>query len=159
MICESGKVVAIDQQRIWVETFQTSSCTACSAKVGCGTKVLNSLFSGKRHYVEVGHNDQLPAVKLYDEVEIAIPENIMLSSSFWVYLLPLVFMLAGAFLGNSFHSSDLGSISGAALGLIAAGIVIKTHAVFYRHDPRFQPVIHRVLRSNHAISEAIISKA
>ncbi len=159
MICESGKVIAIEQDIAWVETFQTSSCTACSAKAGCGTGVLNSIFAGKRHYVKVSLKQHSQAIHLHDEVELSIPDHIMLKSSFWVYLLPLALMIAGALIGLEFQSNDAGSILGAVSGLILSGLILRAHAVLHQHDARFQPTLHRIIRPESTSNSAIIAQA
>lgn len=149
MICESGRVVSIESDWVWVETHQTTSCQSCSAKSGCGQSLINSVFSGKRHYIKVAANGIKDTVHLHDEVEIAIPEHVMLKGSFIMYLLPLVFLIAGAVVGEHFTvgKGDLGAISGAIAGFCMAAVFIRWHSNKNSANPAYQPVLHRIVRS------------
>ncbi len=149
MICESGRVVSIENNWVWVETHQTTTCKSCSAKSGCGQGLINSVFSGKRHYVKVSANGIKDTVNLHDEVEIAIPENVMLRSSFLMYFLPLILLILGAIAGEQFiiGRGDLGAISGSFFGFSLAVIFIRWHSNKNSSNPAYQPVLHRIVRS------------
>ncbi len=155
MICESGRVVSIENEWVWVETLQTTSCKSCSAKSGCGQGLINSVFSGKRHYIKVAANGIQEPVSLNDVVEIAIPENVMLRGSFLMYLLPLAALIAGAIMGEHFviGQGDLGSISGAIAGFSLAAVFIRWHSHKNSDNPAYQPVLHRI------VSPATLSSA
>lgn len=149
MIFESGYVVSIDDDCVWVETRQTSACSGCSAKVGCGQGFLDSVFSGKRHYVKVALENFKEKIAINDQVEIAIPEHIMLLGSFWVYLLPLILMIAGAVLAQNWaqETGDIYSIIGAGVGLVVAGLMLRWHSLRHQANPKYQPVLHRIIKS------------
>ena len=68
MICEAGRVAAIDGQWAMVETFQVSACKSCSAKAGCGQSVLGSIFSGKRHLVRVAVGEFADKLKVVEKI-------------------------------------------------------------------------------------------
>jgi len=40
MLRESGRVVAIESDAVWVETIRSSLCGSCAAKAGCGQDYL-----------------------------------------------------------------------------------------------------------------------
>ena len=52
MIVETGTVVAIESDGLWVETIQKTACEACVAQKGCGTRVLSKL-TGKTNRIRV----------------------------------------------------------------------------------------------------------
>ncbi len=52
MIVETGTVVAIESDSLWVETIQKTACEACVAQKGCGTRVLSKL-TGKTNRIRV----------------------------------------------------------------------------------------------------------
>lgn len=149
MICEAGRVVSIESDWVWVETLQTTSCKSCSAKSGCGQGLINSVFSGKRHYIKVSASSIKDTVHLHDEVEIAIPENVMLRGSFLMYLLPLAMLIAGAMAGQQFiaDKGDVGAIAGAIAGFAIAAVFIRWHSYKNNANPAYQPVLHRIVRS------------
>lgn len=147
-LCESGQVVAIEKDWVWVDTHQTGSCQSCAAKAGCGQGLLSSFFSGKRHLIRVAINSIDEPVQLYDQVEIAIPEHALLLGSFWLYLLPLLLLMTGAVAGNYLGNAqgDLYSILGAASGFLLALFMVRGYSYLHRVDSAYQPVLHRILR-------------
>ncbi|NRB37501.1 MAG: SoxR reducing system RseC family protein [Pseudomonadales bacterium] len=150
MICETGRVTAIEGSWVLVETFQISSCKSCSAKAGCGQSVLGSVFSGKRHQVRVSIGDFSEQLKINDQVELAIDDDIMLRSSVMVYLLPLFAMIVGAVAGPgifTFLSGDMPALLGAAAGFILACLALRAFSVANADNPKYQPVLHKILSS------------
>lgn len=148
MMLENGRVVAVDGHRVWVETRQNSACGACVAKAGCGQGVLNGLFSGKRHFIQVDSRHLAAPIQVHDEVELAIDEHVMLKGSFWVYVLPLLLMIGGAVLAQSWWPSagDASAISGAVAGFVGGLALLRLHALVQRNNPAYRPVLHRVVR-------------
>lgn len=45
MLTETGRVIAIDDDGVWVETLKQSACHQCKARKGCGQKLLASTFA------------------------------------------------------------------------------------------------------------------
>jgi len=117
MITETGRVVAIRGGKAWVQTIRASACESCSARSGCGQRVLASASGGRANQILV--NNHLQAC-VGDEVTVAIDESALLSASLLVYALPLLLMLLGAVLGQYWvPSQDAGAIAGAVAGLVA----------------------------------------
>lgn len=122
MITESGKVVAVNGDKVWVQTIRTSACESCSARHGCGQRALASVSSGRANQVLVANS---LGARVGDEVTVAIDESALLGASLLVYALPLVLMVAGAVLGHQLSAgsdgaSMLGAVTGLALGFLAA---------------------------------------
>ena len=40
MLTETGRVVAVDDDGLWVETVRRSTCNACGVRQGCGHGLL-----------------------------------------------------------------------------------------------------------------------
>lgn len=169
MNCELGRVVAIEAEKAWVETIQNSTCTTCSAKSGCGQRLLNSVFKGKRHLVEVSLKDFPETVYLYDTVELTVDENVLLRGAFWVYLVPLICIIAGALFGQQWvavdtslfptqKASELPVIFGALSGLAIGFGILALHHKIQRFNPRYQPRLHKVVGQNSLQSEAVVFK-
>lgn len=156
MNTESGKVVATDDTWVWVETIQNSACTACSAKSACGQHLLNSIFQSKRHYVKTSKAASDVDVQLHDTVELSIAEHVLLKSAFWLYIMPLVLIMAGALLANHWFASIgefytlFGAMIGFAFGLMLAAWQHRRQ----QHNPAFQPVISKVLSPAQSIQLA-----
>ncbi len=139
MILETGTVVAVESDGLWVETIQKTACEACVAKKGCGTRVLSKL-TGKTNRIRVLLNQQ-PADRLSigQDVTIAIPEDVIVKGSMLVYMLPVVCALAGAWAFGS--AGDLLSILGAFSGLLFGGLVVSLRSKKTRNDSRLNPVL------------------
>jgi len=82
MISESGKVVGVDGDRVWVQTIRNSACQSCSARQGCGQRVLASATGGRANQIRV--LNRLNA-QVGDDVTLAIEETALLRASLLVY--------------------------------------------------------------------------
>ena len=123
MITETGRVVAAEADKVWVQTIRQSACQSCSARQGCGQRVLASVSGGKANQVLV--NNTL-GVQVGDEVTLAIAESALLAASLWVYALPLVLLVVGAVLAQWLApESEPIAIAGAALGLVMGFAVAR----------------------------------
>jgi len=149
MICEQGKVVAIEDGKAFVEVIQQSSCQACSANKACGTKVIKGLFQAKRHYLKLSFAHLAESPKIGDAVEIEINESALLLSSLMVYILPLIGMLSGALAFDALWQAALGDIAailGAGLGFVTALAVARVYAWTQADNAIFLPKLQRVLK-------------
>lgn len=148
---ETGRVVALEADGLWVETIRRSTCGACSVQKGCGHGLINRMSDGKRGYIRVLPGDQdIGKYKLDDNVLISIPEEVVLRGSFVAYLVPLAGMLAGAFLASGWLPAygDLSASLGAIGGLILGFSLVRWHGASHRHDPDFQPVLQGAVTSS-----------
>lgn len=142
MIEEQARVIAVRDERVWVEAVKQSACGSCSARGGCGTSVLGKVLGVKSVRVEV-NPDQVRNLKAGDQVWIAIEEADLVQGTLWLYGLPLLLMLAGALLGTLLAAqlgvhADLAAVVAAAIGLGLALLFLRQ-----RLQPRALP---RVLR-------------
>ncbi|MDX1754475.1 MAG: SoxR reducing system RseC family protein [Marinobacter sp.] len=118
MITETGKVVAQEGDKVWVQTIRQSACQSCSARQGCGQRVLASVSGGKANQVLVANH---LGARVGDEVTVAIAESALLGASLLIYALPLALFVLGAMLGHwaapeSEGVAILGSLAGLAAG-------------------------------------------
>ena len=143
MLTETGRVVAVDRESLWVETLQQSTCGSCSARKGCGHGLLSQMGSTRRNRLRVLLGDSPAAqFKLDDQVTIAIPEQVILHSSFVVYMLPLLCMLTlAAGMGQLFptQAPDLMTAAGAIAGFVLGITLVRLHAWRHRDDIELQP--------------------
>lgn len=122
MITETGKVVAINGDRAWVQTIRTSACESCSARHGCGQRALAGVSGGRANQVMVANS---LGARVGDEVTVAIDESALLGASLLVYALPLLLMVAGSVLGHQLSAGHdgiamLGAATGLTLGFLVA---------------------------------------
>lgn len=144
MLVETGRVVAVETDGVWVETIRRSTCGSCAAQKGCGHGIVNRLSEGRSSLVRALPGRLSPAdCAVDDEVEISIPEEVILKGSLVVYILPLLTLLAGATLGayalpgGGDGAAALGAVAGFAIGYL----LVRWHAHVHRDDTRLQPVL------------------
>ncbi|MFT5484232.1 MAG: sigma-E factor negative regulatory protein RseC [Halieaceae bacterium] len=146
MLVETGRVAAIEPEGLWVETMRRSTCGSCEVKQGCGHGIMNELSQKRRNYTWVPlQGESAGNFSLNDDVDIGLPEDVLLFGSFVVYIVPILSMLLIALLGQAAFASILGMDQGAAVGAVAGflgGVVIvRWHARSTRFDTRTQPVL------------------
>ncbi|RLT88474.1 MULTISPECIES: SoxR reducing system RseC family protein [unclassified Ketobacter] len=139
MIEETGRVVAKDPGLAWVETLRQSACDSCSAKSGCGHSALAKLGQNAIHMQAVCEID----VTIGDQVVVGVPEEIMVKSSILAYLMPLLTMMVGVLLADSFWGQDLLTALAGIIGLALGFVILRWHFHRNRHDERYQPVVLR----------------
>lgn len=145
MIVEKGWVTAVEGDALWVETIQRSTCDSCSAKKGCGQRVLAQLAGHTaqlRVSVPPGHQR---IFSCGDTVEIGIAEHAVVATSVLAYLLPLVVALlcgAAAELGFSGTVWQTPLVVLAALvGLFGAALIVRAQTRRWAGDCRFVPIL------------------
>lgn len=149
MLIETGRVVAVETDAVWVETIRRSTCGGCAARQGCGHGLLNRIGDGRSGYVRALRSASGVGTEcaVDDQVRISIPEQVILRGSAVVYLLPLICMLAGAALtARAFpQASEALAAVAAALGLGLGFALVRWHAWRHRHDRNMQPTLLEVL--------------
>lgn len=144
MLTETGRIVALEADGLWVETIRRSTCGSCAARNGCGHGLLDRLSEGRRGYIRVLPGDRsIDEFRVNDHVLIGVPEEMILRGSFIAYVLPLLGMLAGAFAAATWlpGRGDLPALLGAAAGLLLGFLQVRWHGARHRHDTGFQPVL------------------
>jgi len=76
-----------------------------------------------------------------DEIELGIPENVVVAGSLFVYLTPLSGLVTGALTLQWWLGSELAAIAGAILGFGLGALIVRWHSFKHRYDRRVQPVI------------------
>lgn len=141
MITETGRVVAVEADSLWVETIQRSTCNSCAAEKGCGQGMI-AKWGGHTTYLRVLLAGRDPAnFQIHDQVSVGVPEAVVVRGSLFVYLLPLLCLVLGAWAGQASVGHDGASIGGALLGLLVGGALVKWRSLATRDDPNLQPVL------------------
>jgi sigma-E factor negative regulatory protein RseC len=142
MIKEFGRVVAVEADCLWVETVRKTTCNSCSVQKGCGHGLLNKYSAGRTHHVRALLGE-LPAsdFAVDDQVELGIPEQLLVNGALLVYLMPLLCMLAGAMVISHWWPGDVAAFAGATVGLLVGFALLKYHSLKSRDNARFQPLV------------------
>lgn len=151
MLKETGRVVAIDDDSVWVETINQSTCGSCAAEKGCGQSVL-AKWSAKESYLKVLLDGRDPnTVQVNDEITLGIPEDVVVKSSLLLYCLPIALMIAGALVGENVFAQEWITVLGAALGFAVGGAFVSLVSHLKRGDRRSQPVIIELIPAAQAL--------
>ena len=125
MITETGRIVAIDDDGLWVQTIRKSACASCSAQKGCGQAVLSKL-GREPGYIKVSLNgDSADSYQLDQFVQVGIGEAVLVKSTLLIYLLPLVLMLVGILISSSWFSQEWQALLGGIVGLVGGGAITR----------------------------------
>jgi len=140
VIEQRGKVVEVEDGLVWVSYVRQTACQSCKSESVCGNSYMEKWASGKITHIPALNSLTL---KTGDEVVIGIDEHAVLKASVFVYAMPILFLLAGAVVGNSLSANDLGSGVGGLLGLAAGFLGVHLHSLFHRHNSQYSPVVLR----------------
>jgi|SRR5690554_108586 len=141
MLLETGNIVAVEPDGLWVETIQSSTCGSCAARKGCGQSLLAKL-AGHTSYLWVSLAGRNPDdYQIGDEIQLGVPEEVIVNGSLLVYFLPLLSLLAATVLAHYSVGREGVTTLAAIAGLIGGGLVVRWHAYATRHDSRLQPVL------------------
>lgn len=143
MITERGVVERIVKEKAVVRVQQSSSCASCEARGAC------NIENDKPILVEVRNDLQ---ARVGDDVEISIPSRSLIKMGILVYLLPVLGLILGAYVGNAFSTpldldSNLASFLGGALALGVSFGVLKKIDRKAQKKPEYHPRMKRILIS------------
>jgi sigma-E factor negative regulatory protein RseC len=135
---ETGRVIAIKEDSLWVETIKRSTCGSCAAEKGCGQTLLQKIGANPTYLRIPFEYDSTRRYHLNDSVTIGIPNDIIVKGSLFLYLLPLTFLLALSGVAHTFSSKDFVSILAGIMGFTIGCLLIRWHSYHYRNDKRHQ---------------------
>ena len=119
MLVETGRVVALEDAAVWVETIRSSACGSCAARSGCGHRTLAGELTQDKGLVRALETESLVAAdcSVDDWVEISIPNATLSKGALLLYAAPLLFATLVALVVE-----PLGE--GAVIGGFFAGLAI-----------------------------------
>ena len=115
MLEEEGMVIGLEDGYAIIQTERGSSCDGCHAKSSC-----HSMGDAQGSIMEIRAINDMGA-KVGDRVKVAIDSIVFLKSSFLVYVLPLIVMIAGGIIGESYAKNNM---PGADADLVAGSVGI-----------------------------------
>jgi sigma-E factor negative regulatory protein RseC len=144
VIEEFGVVVAVAGDCADVRTERRGTCGGCSADGTCGTSILDR-FLGRRPVLVRARN--LAQAGVGERVVLGVAEAELLTAALAVYLVPLLGLLGGAFLGEMFRppGSDLWVLLGGACGFALALSWLRRYSAGVARGVERRPIILRRL--------------
>lgn len=119
-------VVHVQGNVALVEAKGGGGCGHCDSEKGCGSGKLSQMFCSKPRQFKV-HNEANANVG--DEVQITLPDGVLLRSSIIMYVMPLSLLLSGGMLGAHWASDtvsrDIYAAIGSLLGLVGGFVLAR----------------------------------
>lgn len=144
MIEEFAVVTQRVNENVTLEIERRTACGLCGQKRGCGNATWGKLLGHKAS--EFSAKNAIDA-NVGDSVVVGIEERAVLSSVFYLYIVPLLTMLIGAVLADTLLDNEFYVILAASLGLILGFAWVKGHLVGYgrvkKSDAKYQAVVLR----------------
>lgn len=143
MLKEKAVVISYEAGIAQVRFQPVKSCSGCGEQQGCGVSALSALTGEPTHCIF--SVPSLMPLKAGQQVEIGLPERSLFVSIFWLYVVPLIVLLASTIL-----SEKLGITEGLRLLVIIISTALSFLLVrFYSNKlhqrTAYQPVLLRVL--------------
>lgn len=123
-------IIHVQGHQALVEAKGGTGCGNCDSEKGCSGGKLSQLFCSKpRQFTVLNEAD----ARVGDEVQITLPDGVLLRSSILMYIVPLSLLLSGGMLGAHWASDTasrdgyaaLGSLFGLAGGFVLAKWISK----------------------------------
>ncbi|BFM07622.1 SoxR reducing system RseC family protein [Halioxenophilus aromaticivorans] len=141
MITETGRIVAIEDESLWVQTIRKSACAQCSARKGCGQAVL-AQFGREPGYINVSLNGQHPSDYQLDQaVEIGIAEQVIVKSTLLIYLFPLLLMMIAIGLGSAMFEAEFMALISGIAGLGLGALIVRAFFAKSAGNQSLQPIL------------------
>ena len=141
MIEEYAVVTTRVENLATLEIERRTACGLCGQKRGCGNATWGKLLGHKSQTISA---ENVIDANVGDSVVVGIDERIFLKSVFYLYIVPLLFMLLGAIFADTFFDNQLYVIVAAASGLILGFLVVKHYLVRYdktRASPNYAVIL------------------
>lgn len=144
MITEEAVIVSVENDETWIETQRKSACGQCSANKGCGTSVLSKVVGNKHSKMKAINKID---AKVGDAVVVGLNEEALLKGAYMTYLLPLLYLIVFAMVGQmistslQFESSELLIIIFAVAGFYLGLKHLKRFSQSISNNELYQPVI------------------
>jgi len=113
---------------VMLEVERRTACGLCGQKRGCGNATWGKLLG---HQSQAFLAKNIIDVKVGDSVVVGIDEKIMLSTVFYLYLVPLISMIVAALAADQLFEHDLWVALFAAFGLVLGFLWVKGHLTAY----------------------------
>lgn len=119
-------VVHVQKDEASVQVL-SSGCGHCSSEGGCGSGTISKLFcSNKPRHFRVFNKAH---AKVGDEVQVSLPDGVLLRGTMKMYVVPLILLLVGGIFGGSLASDpgshDAYAVAGSVIGLLLGFLLAK----------------------------------
>ena len=144
MITERGVIDKISGRKAIIRIQKSSACSSCESRDSCDVHGGNPMEIEVENRLKAGEGDR---------VEVSIPSGAFLALSLYVYFIPIVVLIGGAYVGGTFLAPGLGLNStpcSIVLGFLSMGITFlllrrfdKTPGATRKYRPKMTRIITR----------------
>ena len=144
MITERGVIDKISGRKATVQIQKSSACSSCESRDSCDVHGGNPMEIEVDNHLKAGEGDR---------VEVSVPSGTFLALSLYVYFIPVVALIAGAYVGGTFLAPGLGLSAtpcSIVFGFLAMGITFlllrlydKTPGANRKYRPRMTRIVTR----------------
>jgi sigma-E factor negative regulatory protein RseC len=138
MIKEWATVISWGDGVAKVSCDVKTSCSSCSSRAGCGSRVLNKLGPQTEHTLTVPSAEPLVVGQ---KVELGISEGSLLTSAVLVYMTPLLGLFVMAAVFQLLFGSDVAAFAGGVLGGVGGFLIARGLSPKLASREAWQPVI------------------
>jgi sigma-E factor negative regulatory protein RseC len=120
-------VIQVMGEEASVQPLSTGGCGHCDSEGGCGSGTLTKLFCSSKPRSFIVRNEA--GARVGDEVQVSIPDGVLLRGAVKMYVLPLILLLVGGIAGVSLAGvavmRDAYAAAGAGIGLLFGFILAR----------------------------------
>jgi sigma-E factor negative regulatory protein RseC len=141
MINETTTVISVEQEGLWVEGIRQSACGSCAANAGCGHSLLTQVV-GKPPLLKVLlRPGDRSGYHVGQQVEISIPEAVVVRGSLLLYLCPLICMIVFAWIVHLLAEREGMTVFSAFVGLAVGGLIVRGISRGLVKNSELQPTV------------------
>jgi sigma-E factor negative regulatory protein RseC len=122
-------VIRVEGEDASVQPLSTGGCGHCDSEGGCGSGsgTLTKMFcSNKPRHFKVRNEAH---AKVGDEVQVSVPDGVLLRGAMKMYMFPLILLLVGGFAGMNLAADvaghDVYAAAGAVAGLLLGFVLAR----------------------------------
>ena len=138
MIRETVTVGVVEEGCIWVEASPKTTCGSCTARQGCGQRLLGKLMARPNLIPVPLAPDSGVRLQVGDQVEVGVPEDVLVSGSLLLYMVPLLSLLLCLGVANGLQWSEWQTAACGLAGLLGGAWVVRYYA--RRRSRQYSPV-------------------
>ncbi|MFC2141276.1 SoxR reducing system RseC family protein [Acidobacteriota bacterium] len=142
MSTEEGTITKVVEDKAWVRVRRSAMCDVCNCKSACS--IIGSSESMEAEALNTANG------KEGDRVRIKIPSRALWKISFILYMIPVIFLISGIFIGmklakNYSLEPELGALLLGVVGCILSFFPIKLFAKQVRKNKEYTPEIIKII--------------
>ena len=142
MSAEEGTITKVTDNKAWVKVRRSSMCDACNSRSACNTLSGDDIMEAEA--INTAN------ARVGDRVLLKIPTKALWKISFVLYMVPVIFLMAGVILGMKLAKTyalepELGALLLGSLGCIISFIIIKLVSKKTGNNKDYTPEIVKVI--------------